>query len=248
MVRINTVDEVRSYYQQPVVAEGYIEKRFTEPLNVVEHEQQAKFLNKVIREKQLKKILEFAPGPARLTAELQIEGGTSIDASESMLALARQRKKDWDFVQGDILNMKLNAKQDLVFCVRFLLHFQKEERKKIYGQAWKALGRGYLVFEAMNSKVVGPLRRILGKKRYIVYDQLYTLEELHRELEENGFKMEHLEPILSHFWIQALCSRPWKWLGLKRTAVRCVRFFELFPSSQPYEWMVLAKKIERRRR
>ncbi len=246
MATINTRDEVRSYYQQQTVAEGYIQKRFTEPLNVVEHGRQVAFLNKVIREKQLQKIMEFAPGPARLTADLHLEGGTSIDASENMLTLARQRKKNWNFVQGDILNMKLKAKQDLVFCVRFLLHFQKEERKKIYGQAWKALDQGYLVFEAMNSRVVGPLRGILGKERYLVYDQLYTLEELQRELEENGFQLEHLEPILSHFWLQALCSRPLKWLGMRRAAAGLIRFLEQFPSSQPYEWMVLAQKVPRR--
>ena len=246
---ISTPHDVKNYYQQQEVAENYIEKRFTEPLNIIEHQRHVALLNEIIAKFHCQKILEFAPGPARVTAELAAAGGTSIDSSGSMLALAQQRMqhagKKWNFVEGDILNLNLNLKQryDLVFCIRFLLHFQELEREKIYQQAALALRPGgYLVFEAMNKKVVLPLRRLLGKRRYVIYDKLYQKEELREELEKNGFRVVKLSPLLNHFWSQAFFSRPLKILGLKKTAQRWINFLEQFPSENPYEWLVLCQK------
>ncbi len=250
-MKVTTSAEVRRYYQQEDVAEKYIRKRFSEPLNVIEHQRQVAVLNQIIREQNCRKILEFAPGPARVTAELATAGGTSIDSSASMLALAQKRMqhagKKWNFVQGDILNLNQNldlkAEYDLVFCIRFLLHFQEPEREKIYRQATSSLRPGgYLVFEAMNKKIVSPLRCVLGRKRYIVYDQLYQREELIKELEKNGFRVVKLYPLLNHFWSQAFFSRPLKLLGFKKTAQRLIHSLEQFPSENPYEWLVLCQK------
>ncbi len=244
---ISTPAEVQQHYQDEEVAENYLATRFTEPLNVIEHERQVSILNTIIRENNCQKILEFAPGPARLTAELLVNGGTSIDSSATMLTIARNRMKQagkkWNFVQGDLLTMDLKAEQDLVFSFRFWLHFHQEERDKIYAQARRALRPGgYLVFEALNRNIVLPLRKLLGMKRYNVYDHLYTRQELLAELENNGFRVRHLYPILSRFWIQAGCSRPLKLLHLKKCAVNLIRFGERFESSEPYEWVVLAQK------
>jgi SAM-dependent methyltransferase len=132
--------------------------------------------------------------------------------------------------------MKMGKKVDLIFTFRFLLHFHREKREEIYQQALRLLKPdGYLVFEAMNARVVKPLRRLLGNKRYHVYDKLYLRHELIAELDQNGFEVVKLYPVLSHFWIQTLCSRPFK-------NEKVVRFFERFPSSQPYEWIVLCRK------
>ncbi len=248
---VSTSQQVQEYYQRKEVAEAYIQKRFTEPLNIVEHQRQVALLNRIIGQIRSSgkscKVLEFAPGPARLTAELSIDGGTSVDASAEMLALARQRMEDrskaWDFVRGNILTMKFKPEHDLVFCFRFLLHFQPTERATLYAQAARALRPdGYLVFEAMNRKVVQPLRKILGERRYPIYDQLYTQEELIQEVEKNGFKIVKLYPILGRFWWQALLTRPSTALGWPQRAVSLIHFLEKRPSSQPYEWVVWCQK------
>lgn len=239
--------QLREYYQQAEIAEEYIRKRFSEPLNIVEHEHQVKIINKIIAEKRIKNILEFAPGPARLTTGLEATNGTSIDFSEKMISIAKQRMevmgKKWNFIKGDILTIKLKEKYDLLFCVRFILHFQQEEREIIYRQARSALCKGgYLVFEALNKKKVESIRNIIGRKNYPIYDKLYTRQELEEEVERNGFKVLQTYPILKNFWCQAILSRPCKILGIKNASTKVINLLEKIPSSQPYEWMVLCQK------
>ena len=249
MPTIFTPHEVRKYYQQENVAQQYVKRRFHDPLNQVEHQRQVSLLNAIIAQLKPQKVLEFASGHARLTTELQIFGGTSIDASEKMIEIARQRmkqkNKQWTFLHADLFssNLKLKQKFDLIFTFRFLLHFQEPQRRKIYQQAHRALNdKGYLVFEAMNKEVVLPLRKILGKKRYFVYDHLYQKRQLINELNENGFQVIKLYPVLSHFRIQAVLSRPFKILGMHTFAQRLIKKGEHFPSDQPYEWIVLCQK------
>ena len=242
-------EEVERHYQQGSVAQRYILQRFSDPLNIIEHRRQVDILNEIIKEKKCQRVLEFAPGPARVTAELKIDRGTSIDASAEMLEIAkarmRQQGKRWTFLQQDILKIPIGTKKkyDIIFAFRFFLHFQKQYREILYRRAFHALPEGgYLVFEAMNRRVVGSLRRILGEKRYFVFDKLYSRKELTAELEENGFSLVRLYPVLNHFWLQALCSRPLKLFGLNKKAEKSVFFFERFLSQQPYEWVVLAQK------
>ncbi len=247
MSTISTPQQVQYYYQQQEVAQKYIQKRFTEPLNIVEHQRHVQILNKIIKEQKIKKVLEFAPGPARLTAELRADSGTSIDSSASMLEIAQRRMqaagKRWNFMQGNILTIKLKPEHDFVFCIRFLLHFQHAEREKIYAQAKSALRPGgYLAFEVMNKKVVQPLRKTVGMKHYIVYDKLYTRSELIMELKKNGFKVLKLYPILNHFWLQAFFSRPLKFMNAPKLAAKIINSIEKYASLQPYEWIVLCQK------
>ncbi|MEK6939472.1 MAG: class I SAM-dependent methyltransferase [Nanoarchaeota archaeon] len=246
-MKISTPTQLREYYQQTEIAEEYIAKRFSEPLNIVEHQRQVKLINKIIAERGIKNILEFAPGPARLTIDLEATDGTSIDFSEKMISIAKQRMgvvgKKWNFIKGDILTIKLKEKYDLLFCIRFILHFQQEEREIIYQQARSALCKGgYLVFEALNKKKVERIRNILGRKNYHIYDKLYTRQELEKEVERNGFKVLQTYPILNNFWCQAILSRPCKMLGMKSASVKIINLLEKIPSSQPYEWIVLCQK------
>ena len=251
---ITKPEDVAQYYQQTSIAENYITKRFTEPLNKIEHQQQIKIINQIIRQYQPKIILEFAPGPARLTTDLitpETTTGISIDASDEMLNLAKTRmhehhpNKSWTFLKADILNssLPLSKPAHLLFTIRFLLHFHKNDRKKIYTQAHKHLTKdGILIFECMNKTIVNPLRLLLGKSRYIVYDKLYTKKELITELEENNFKLIKLYPVLNHFYTQSLLSRPFKLLNQHHHAEKIISLFEKIPSTQPYEWVVLAQK------
>jgi len=251
---ITKPEDVASYYQQISIAENYITKRFTEPLNKIEHQQQIKIINQIIQQYQPKTILEFAPGPARLTTDLitsTTTTGTSIDASDEMLTIAKNRMhqhhptKSWTFLKADILNSSLPHPQpaNLLFTIRFLLHFHTDDRKKIYAQAHKHLTKdGILVFECMNKTIVKPLRLLLGSSRYIVYDKLYTKKEIIQELEENNFKIIKMYPILNHFYTQSILSRPFKLLNQHHHAETIISLFEKIPSTQPYEWIILAQK------
>ncbi len=251
-MKITNPQDVKKYYQEQKTAQDYINRRFTEPLNVIEHEKQILFLNYIIKKTNSKNIVEFAPGPARVTVDLDttnINSGLSLDSSESMLTIAKERmqqaNKKWQFKQADLLNSKLNlkTKADLIFCFRFLLHFHPKERNIIYQQAeYNLKENGFLVFEAMNRAVVKPLRLFLGKEKYFVYDKLYTKKELIRELDQNGFRVIKLYPILKRFYLQSLLSRPFKILKKNKTAEKIIRLIEKTSSTQPYEWLVVTQK------
>ena len=162
----------------------------------------------------------------------------------------KEKRKKWNFVLGDVFKLhndkQLHKKYDLVFCFRFLLHFKYNERKTIYQQAHTALKEnGHLVFEVMNKDVVLPLRRILGMKRYFVYDKLYHKKEFIREMEENGFQVVALHPVLAHFWLQTVLSRPLKMLGMRTMAEKSIALLEKFLSTQPYEWIAVCRKQQR---
>ena len=248
---LSQTQDVAKYYQSTLVADEYIQKRFSDPLNQVEHQRQVEILNKIILQYKVKDVLEFAPGPARVTAELEVEEGISIDSSSQMLALARarmqQRGKRWNFQEGDVFNLRVNRTFDLVFCFRFLLHFQAKDRKRIYEQSKKVLRPGgLLVCEVMNTRIIHPLRMLLGKKRYLLHDQLYTQREFQKEMEEQGFRVLRMYPVLNHFWLQAALSRPLLFLGLKGAARSLVFEGEQWISSQPYEWVAVCQKLGRR--
>ena len=110
-VRVTERSEVEKYYQNADVAEQYITKRFTDPLNVIEHRRQVELLNKIIQDKKCTAVLEFAPGPARVTAELKIEGGTSVESSPSMITIAQQRMKEKGKKLFEMLGIPFQSKK-----------------------------------------------------------------------------------------------------------------------------------------
>ncbi len=252
MAAIVKARDVQQYYQRKSTVDEYIQKRFRDPLNQVEHQRQVEIISDLIQEFSPQKVVEFAPGPGRITASLRLNGwtgqGISIDASREMLIHARQRMNhgSWKFVYGDLLKDDLAAitgNAELVFAIRFMLHFQEEERKRLYTQVHSILHPGgYFVFEVMNKQVVAPVRRLLGEKRYIVYDRLYARKEFVREAEENGFRVLRLYPILNHFWLQAIMSRPFAKLGSATVATAMIKILEKFISEQPYEWIAVCQK------
>src|SRR5690349_10278231 len=98
-------DEIQAYYRDPAVVAAYIERRTAQPLNGMLHRHQVRFLTRVLGERQPRRVLEVAPGPARLTTELAFRGnGIAVDGSAEMLAMARDRLRGeghWLVVRGD---------------------------------------------------------------------------------------------------------------------------------------------------
>ncbi len=244
---VETKEEVLRYYERDDVVKEYVRKRFFEPLNAVEHQQQVKILNYLIKKTNSRDILEFASGPARVTADIEAQGGVSIENSQNMIHLAEKKMKEknkaWTFQQGDIFALRLNRTFDLIFSMRFFLHFKYADRSKLYLQTKKFLKKdGYLVFEVMNRNTVLPLRKLLGRQRYFVYDKLYTKAEFTKEMCEHGFKVLKFYPVLSHFWWQTFLSRPFKLLHLFDLAQKLILLVEHKSSTNPYEWVVLCQK------
>jgi len=242
-------DEIQAYYRDPAVVQEYMERRTAQPLNGLVHRRQVRFLNRVLAERRPARLLEVAPGPARLTAELDFAGhGVAVDGSAEMLAVARQRlaggAAQWAVVRGDAFSLPVaDRSADLAFSLRFVRRFQGPERARLYAEMRRALAPGgALVIDAQNRAVALPHRQRKGLERYPVYDALYERQELINEVEAAGFRVLRLEGIVQHFALQVRLNRLRRY-GLGGVASRLIELAERVPGREASTWMLLAEVV-----
>lgn len=237
--------DIQAYYRDPAVVRAYIERRTAQPLNGVLHRSQVRFLNEVLRERRPARVLEVAPGPARLTAELDFAGhGIAIDGSAEMLDIARHRLagRDWLVARGDAFSLPVADRSiDLAFAIRFVRRFSDDTRAKLYAEIRRTLRPGgSLVIDAQNRAVSLPHRSRKGLDRYPVYDALYSRDELVAEVEAAGFRVRRIEGMIGHFALQSRLNRL-RHYGLAPVARWMITGLEYVPSREPSTWMVLAE-------
>jgi len=240
-------DELQAFYQDGHVVGSYLKRRTAQPLNGVLHRGQVAFLNRVLAEHRPARVLEIAPGPARLTAELAFNGhGVAVDASPQMLAVARDRLResagDWLVARGDAFVLPVaDHSIDLVYTTKFVRHFQRQDRTRLYEQIRRVLRpRGLFVMDAQNRAVSLPHRQRKGLECYPIYDVLYALPELIDELESERFRVSRVEGLVKHFAVQSRLNRLRR-VRLSALATALVRALELLPSREPSTWMVLSE-------
>jgi len=240
-------DELQAFYQEREVVDSYLLRRTAQPLNGVLHRGQVAFLNRVLAERRPTRILEIAPGPARLTAELDFAGrGMAVDASPQMLAVARQRLRgrpgEWLIARGDAFALPVADRSiDLVYTTKFVRHFQRQDRARLYAEIRRVLRvGGAFVMDAQNRAVSLPHRARKGLERYPIYDVLYDLPELCRELEQEQFRVAGVQGLVKHFAIQSRLNRLRRW-RLGGLASALVQALEVLPSRAPSTWMVVSE-------
>jgi ubiquinone/menaquinone biosynthesis C-methylase UbiE len=239
--------EIQAYYRDPAVVAEYISRRTAQPLNGMLHRQQVRFLNQVLGERRPQRVLEVAPGPARLTAELAHRGrGIAIDGSAEMLAVARDRLRDsqgnWLVVRGDAFSLPVaDGSVDLAFAIRFVRRFAPDVRRRLYAEIRRTLApSGALVIDAQNRAVSLPHRQRKGLERYPVFDALYDRDELIGEIETAGFRVRRLEGFVRHFAVQSRLNQLRRH-GLAAVARGMIGLLERVPSRAPSTWMLLAE-------
>ena len=220
-------------------------RRTAQPLGAVLHARQVGFLNRVIGDLAPARMLELAPGPARLSAELrQVPLAVGMDFSPRMLAEAHRRTRaqrlDWSFVRGDGFALPFaTGAFDLVFSVRFVRRFEPAPRRQLYAEIRRVLRPGgHLVMDAQNRLIAGPHRE--GRDGYKVYDELWLRDELVAELESAGFAVRHLEGMMRQF--------AWQWrlhrlrrFRLGAPARLLIRALEWTSDRNPSTWMALCQ-------
>jgi ubiquinone/menaquinone biosynthesis C-methylase UbiE len=245
---IQSVGGIQAFYDDPTVVESYLDRRTAQPLNSVLHERQVSFLNDVITELKPWRMLEVAPGPGRLSAEvLPVPVPVGIDASPRMLVEARRQTRahhrpHWSFIHGDGFRLPFaDGVFDLAYSVRFVRRFERERRSVIYREIRRVVRPGgHVVFDAQNRLVAEPHRSARGLDRYPVYDELYLRDELVAELEAAGLAPVRIEGIMRRFTWQ------WRLNRLRRfrlgpAARVLIRALEHAPDANPSTWMVLCK-------
>jgi ubiquinone/menaquinone biosynthesis C-methylase UbiE len=247
MMPLDQPEDLRAYYRKHDVVAQYLRRRTAQPLNGYLHMAQVRFLNDVIRQRAPRRVLEIAPGPARLTAELDFAGrGVAIDTSPAMLAAARERLRergrDWTVMRADAFALPFPAARfDFVYTLKFIRHFGIEDRKRLYAEIRRVLAPGgAFILDAQNRAVSLPHRQRKGLQRYPIYDVLYNLAELRAEIEAAGFRICRIEGLLCHFPLQTRLNRLRR-VGLGKAARLLIALLDHVPGRNPSTWMLLSE-------
>lgn len=238
-------DELQAYYRDDRVVDVYIERRTAQPFNGHLHASQVRFLNQVLRDRRPRRLLEIAPGPARLTAELETDCPVvALDASAQMLAVARRRlrarARRCALLQGDAFQLPFaDGTFDFIFSLKLIRHFQLDDRRRLYAEIRRVLAPGGgFVLDAQNRGVSLPHRQAKGVESYRIHDVLYEGTELVDELAGSGFRVVRMDGMLRHFAVQRALNRLRR-VGLASPARLAIALIDRIPGGTPSTWMVL---------
>lgn len=242
---VSSESGIGNAYQGPEIAAGYIGERFTSELQSLLHDRQVAAVNGVIRETQPRRILEIAPGPARLTRHVEHDGElVCLEYNRGMIDVGKAacgERARW--VQGNAFALPFDdGSFELVYSFRFIRHFRHEDRGRLYGEIRRVLRpSGLLVMDAVNQRVSGPLRDACPDD-YPIYDKLYENEaEIRTELHGAGFGVTGLAAVLrwynAQYRAQVLLGPRSRWLC--RLAIRALERLRRGPS---LEWIVTCRR------
>jgi SAM-dependent methyltransferase len=240
--------EISGAYADTKTAEDYIDTRFTSAWGSVLHAAQVRVINDTIQRHGARRVLEIAPGPARLSHDVSgFERGYLCEFNESMVRVARTRLADtngrWQLLQGDAFRLPfgpaLNA--DLVYTFRFIRHFERADRTRLYNQIRSVLRPGgLLVFDAVN-RTAGLAARVRdGLDTHPVFDEFYRPVDLRAELLEEGFELLSLTDVMRHMALQQSLQ---VYIGPRSNALAraLIQGLEYVPGD-PLEWIVVCRK------
>ncbi len=246
IMALKTKEEIQKHYQKSSVTVKYVGNRFKEPIGILKHQKQIAVINTFIAKKKNPTVLDLACGPARLTKDMKgVTKGYALDSSPGMLEQAKKvLSKVWTVQEGDAYNLPFKkATIDILTTFRFIRHFERGDRHKLYAQAHKVLKKdGYLILDVLNKKPTKILK-LLGKHKYQVYDALYpSLKTFEQEIENEGFKIIHARPIVHHTLSQLAISKVTKALHLHSIGYKTVSALERLGGKSPWEWIVVLQK------
>lgn len=241
---LSNENELQSAYGGQALAERYVEERFVSELNRLLHERQVAAVNRVIAEHAQQSVLEIAPGPGRLTRDVKpVADMFCLEFNEGMIAVGKSACREGiRWVQGNAFELPFGEEFDFVYSFRFVRHFHREDRERLYAQIRKVLRPGgRLVLDAVNEKVSKPLRDA-RPECYPIYDKLYGSEaELCDELQSAGFVVERCEGVQRWFRAQYLAQV----LVGPRSPRLCrlaIRTLERISRGAPLEWIVTCRR------
>ena len=240
--------EIRRAYADTQVAEEYIDTRFKSAWGSVMHAAQVAVVNQAIQRHGVRRVLEIAPGPARLSRDVSgFEHGFLCEYNDSMLQVARRRlaatDAQWAIVRGDAFHLPFAAPAglDMVYSFRFIRHFEAADRVSLYRQIRSVLKEdGLLVFDAVNRSAGLAARVRDGLDLHPVYDEFYSREQLTSELAAQGFTVLSLTEVMRHM---ALQQRIQILVGPRshNLARQLIALLERVPGD-PLEWIVVCRK------
>jgi len=248
---VSSREGIADVYSGEITARRYVADRFASELYRLLHDRQVAAINRTIEMFPNGRFLEIAPGPGRLTREIEYAGTlVCLEYNWSMIregrtvcaGYGRRRSGKACWLRGDAFAMPFMQCFDVIYSFRFLRHFEDDDRQRLYSEIRRVLRPGgWLVFDAVSMRVSLPLRRA-HPEQYHIYDKLYRDEsELQAELEAAGFKLVEAEPVQrwysAQYRAQVLLGPRSRWLC--RLAIRTLERLRRGPA---LEWIVTCRR------
>lgn len=238
-----TETEIQDAYQGEETASGYVRERFATQLTRLLHDRQVRAVQRVIDRVRSASILEIAPGPGRLTRHVRPSGKLiCLEFNEGMIAQGQAacgERAEW--VRGNAFQLPFGQAFDLVYSFRFVRHFHRADRDRLYAEVRRVLRPGgHFLMDAVNALVSRPLREA-NPEQYPIYDKLHDEQELRDELTRAGFQGLTLEPIHRFYRWQ---YRSEVLLGPRADWVNrlVIRALESLPTRGGLEWIVTCQR------
>lgn len=242
---------LKKRYQNKETAWHYENFRFSNAVWAVINEREIVSINNFLKKIRPARILEIAVGPARVSRHLKyFKKAEGLDSSREMLAVAKTKVdlKKWSLKIGDAFNLKYPpAYFDLVLSFRFIRHFALKDRKAIFAQISRVLkNNGYLIFEALNKNMEKNeiTLKATGAWDKSFYDQVWTLDELKKELKDAGFKIIHAIPIGNHVLLSQKKADLLNQAKMSnKNIINILKKLDTEPSQKNYQWTIVAQKL-----
>lgn len=238
-----TENEIQDAYRDRETAAKYVRDRFANPLYRILHEKQVRAVQRVIDRERPQAVLEIAPGPGRVTRDIRPAGRlVCLEYNEGMIAEGRAAcGGKAEFVQGNAFALPFAGPFDLVYTFRFIRHFHREDRERLYAEVRRVLRPGgYFVMDAVNVRVSKPLRDARPEE-YPIHDELYTPDQLRAELAAAGLGPVALEPVQRRYRLQ---GRSQMLIGPRANWLNnlVIRGLEMLPARDGLEWVVTCRR------
>jgi ubiquinone/menaquinone biosynthesis C-methylase UbiE len=246
-------DEIKKFYASPFLVKTYEELRFHHPIWNLTHQREVSIANRFLIRNKPKKILDLALGTGRVLRALKgYSFGVGVDINKEMLRNSQasfmgrsHRNVRRNLVMADAFHLPfLGSSFDAIIAFRFVRHFRQRDRKDLFSEVKRVLNPGgVFIFEALNASMGDFAVQKAGLNQFRIYDELWSEETLHKEVEEAGFQLHTLFPIMNQFRFLWLLYQGFQKLRLSFFSPIILRFFDQFSSNHPYEWGVVCKKI-----
>lgn len=240
--------ELRDAYRDERVVQSYVAERFVQPLGALLHHRQVRALRRVIARHRPQRVLEIAPGPARLTAALAADlprGAMVVDASLPMLRAARERLDStgdgFRFISGDAFFLPFRPGFDLIYMFRLIRHFDPVDRARLYREVARLLRPGgLLVFDAINEVVSAPLRAAARPGECRHYDALLRPDIIRDELAAARLELTALDGVQYRYGL--LSALQTLVAPRSRTLARAAMEVVERSGGEPLEWVVTCRR------
>jgi SAM-dependent methyltransferase len=242
---LSTEDEIGLAYEGNATAANYVAQRFRSEVHALLHEHQVATVNRWLSQLTECNALEIAPGPGRVTRDIRWTNSlTCLEFNDGMIEEGKRNcRNDVRWVRGNAFELPFSEQFDYVFSFRFVRHFHRDDRARLYEQIRGVLRPGGMfTLDAVNAVVSRPLREA-NPEAYPVYDKLYEGEwELRTELRKEGLEVVELKPVQRWYSAQ---YRAQVVLG-PRSRLLCraaIRTLERLRRGPALEWIVTCRRV-----